>query len=280
MHNRQNLLTRYLLGAFAVAALVTAIACSGDDDDDEAASPTQAPQATATGAASTEPTAAGDDDAALSVGVEEGDLGPYLAGPEGKALYVFTRDEPGVVNCTADCLATWPPLLLEDGQTVESDAPGAFDSVEMESGVQVTYNGAPLYYFAADAAAGDNNGHLVGDVWFLARPDTASTAYVNVSGETLVGPTGLTLYLFANDTEGVSNCSGQCIENWPALTIPEDLEPSAVSDAAGALGVVTRDDGVRQITYNGLPLYYYVGDSLPGETTGDGVGGVWSLATP
>jgi predicted lipoprotein with Yx(FWY)xxD motif len=275
--------TRILLAAFIAVAFVTAIACSGDDDD---ASPTQAPAGT-TAASPTEtaaePTAAAEDAVdPLAVGIEEGDLGAYLAGPEGKALYIFTRDVPNTSNCVDDCLATWPPLLTMEGQSVEADggASGVFDSIETATGLQVTYNGAPLYYFAADAAPGDTNGHLVGNVWFLARPETASTAYVGVRDTFLVGPTGMTLYLFANDTEGVSNCSGQCLDNWPALTVPEGLDPTAVSAAAGALDVVTRDEGALQITYNGLPLYYFAGDSLPGDTNGDGVGGVWSLATP
>ncbi|HEU0075994.1 MAG TPA: hypothetical protein VFS30_18515 [Dehalococcoidia bacterium] len=273
---------RILLVVFTAAALVTAIACSGDDDD---APPTAAPAATAAESpteTTAAPTPADDAVEPLAVSIEEGDLGTYLAGPDGKALYVFTRDGANTSNCIDDCLATWPPLLLTEGQSVEADAgaTGAFDSIETPAGQLVTYNGAPLYYFAADAAPGDTNGHLVGNVWFLARPETASTAYVGVRDTFLVGPTGLTLYLFANDTEGVSNCSGQCLDNWPALTVPEGLDPSAVSAAAGALDVVTRDDGALQITYNGLPLYYFAGDSLPGDTNGDGVGGVWSLATP
>ncbi len=161
-----------------------------------------------------------------------------------------------------------------------ASATGIFDSIETSAGLQVTYSGAPLYFFAADASPGDTNGHLVGNVWFLARPDTASNAYVGVRDSFLVGPTGLSLYLFANDTEGVSNCSGGCPENWPALTVPDGLDPSAVSEAGGTLDVVVRDDGARQVTYNGLLVYYFAGDSLPGETNGDGDGGVWTLATP
>jgi predicted lipoprotein with Yx(FWY)xxD motif len=207
-------------------------------------------------------------------------------GPDGRTLYVFTRDAPNMTNCSGNCLQIWPPLLLEEGQEVDAEdgIDGTFDMIDTPSGTQVTYNQAPLYYFASDTAAGQTNGHLVGNVWFVARPDTASTAVVNVSGANadayLVGPTGLSLYLFANDTEGVSNCSGQCLENWPALTVPEGLDPTAVDAAGGELGTITRDDGGIQVTYNGLPLYYYVGDSVPGDTTGDGVGGVWELAAP
>jgi predicted lipoprotein with Yx(FWY)xxD motif len=278
----------------AIAALVLAftLACSGDDDDTNG-NGADAPEATATEAApaETETTPEASDDPtpestggseALTVGIASGDLGAYLTGPDGRSLYIFTRDMPDTSNCSGGCLETWPPLLLEDGQDVDpaDGAAGAFDSIETESGQQVTYNGAPLYYFAPDAAAGDVNGHLVGNVWFLARPDTASTAYVGVSDTFLVGPTGFTLYTFRNDTEGVSNCSGGCLEAWPALTVPDDLDPTATADAGGELGVFVREDGVRHVTYNGLPLYYYAGDTMPGETTGDGVNDVWDLALP
>jgi predicted lipoprotein with Yx(FWY)xxD motif len=285
---------RPLLLPLLALAVATAMvfACSDDDDDDDAgggseptaasAAPTQAPAATTAPAAS--PTAASAPAASLAIGVEEGELGAYLTGPDGRTLYVFTRDVPDTSNCSGGCLNTWPPLLSE-GAAVEgaAAASGTFGAIDRPEGEQVTYNGAPLYYFAGDDAAGQTNGHLVGGVWFVARPDTASTSVVGVSPDAsnLIGPTGLSLYLFANDSDGVSNCSGQCLTNWPALTVPEGQDPTAVASATGALGVITRgDDGTFQVTYNGLPLYYFAGDSLPGETNGDGVGGVWSLATP
>jgi predicted lipoprotein with Yx(FWY)xxD motif len=265
---------RALLLPLAVIALAAAIACSSDDDDDSTPG--------SGGAAATAPAGA-----TVAVGVRSGDVGKYLTGPEGRTLYVFLRDEPNKTNCSGGCLQTWPPLLLKNGESVkgDADAKGSFASIDTPSGKQVTYNGAPLYYFVTDTQPGETKGDLVGNVWFVARPESASTSVVGVRSEGdktpyLVGPTGKTLYLFARDTEGVSNCSGTCLENWPALAVPEGLEPSAVSGASGALGVFTRDDGARQVTYKGLPLYYFAADKLPGETTGDGVGGVWTLAKP
>ena len=271
--------------AVMVAAAVL-VAC-GDDDEDEA--PTQAPSAatgTATSivAATTTAPAAG----ALTISVSTGDSGSYLAGPDGKTLYVFTRDTPGKTNCSGQCLAAWPPLLQKEGQQVKADAvaKGRFAAIDTPSGKQVTYNDAPLYYYAADTAPSETKGHLVGNVWFVARPDTASTFVIGVRDDGmpktpyLVGPTGMTLYLFANDTPGTSNCSGQCITNWPALTVPEGMQPTAGGKATGELGVFVRDDGKRQVTYKGLPVYYWQADKKPGDTTGDGVGNVWKLATP
>lgn len=289
----------FLILFIGVVMLLSAgvIACSGDDDDDgddaagpATAAPTEAaapePTATPSGSGAVE-TPAGESETAeaLAVGVAEGDLGPYLTGPDGLTLYVFTVDAPDTSNCSGGCLDNWPPLLLMDGQPVEADdaATGTFASIDTPSGEQVTYNGAPLYYFAPDEAPGDTNGHLVGNVWFVARPETASTSVVGVSGDSsyLVGPTGMSLYFFDNDTEATSNCSDGCLDNWPALTVPESMDPTAVAAAGGTLDVITRDDdGTHQVTYNGLPLYYFAGDSLPGDTNGDGVGGVWTLATP
>jgi predicted lipoprotein with Yx(FWY)xxD motif len=57
-------------------------------------------------------------------------------------------------------------------------------------------------------------------------------------------------------------------------------EVKADSGAAGALALVTRDDGTKQVSYNGQPLYYYTPDKAAGDTTGQGVGGVWFVAAP
>lgn len=270
-------LNRFAVLLAVALVSVAVIACSSGDDDAPAA--TSTPSA-ATGAASNG-SAGGD----LAVTLAEGDIGSYLVGPNGMTLYIFTQDAPDTTNCTGSCLDVWPPLLLEDGQEIVAGdgIDGDFDTIDTPSGTQVTYRSAPLYYFVSDAAPGDVTGHLVGNVWFVARPDTASTAVVNVSsdGEYLIGPDGMTLYFFDNDTDGVSNCTAQCLVNWPALTVPEGLEPTAVSAADGDLEVIVRaDDGTRHVTYDGMPLYYYIGDRMPGDTTGDGVGGVWTLATP
>ena len=164
-----------------------------------------------------------------------------------------------------------------------SGVSGKLDYIDTPAGEQVTYNGAPLYYFSKDTAAGQTQGNLFGGLWFVARPDTASTAVVGVhdgGGKTfLVGPTGGSLYYFSKDATGVSNCSGTCAQNWPALTVPQGIDPTAVTAAGGGLAMITRDDGTRQVTYDGHPVYYYAGDHAPGDTNGDGVGGVWSLAT-
>lgn len=85
---------------------------------------------------------------------------------------------------------------------------------------------------------------------------------------------GKVLYLFTNDTGGTSACEGGCAEAWPPLTTDGDPVAGEGIDAAD-LDTITRSDGSTQVTYYGHPLYYFASDLAPGDTTGQGVGGVW-----
>jgi predicted lipoprotein with Yx(FWY)xxD motif len=95
-------------------------------------------------------------------------------------------------------------------------------------------------------------------------------------GEILTDGEGRTLYLFTQDTEGASTCSGGCAEAWPAFTVEGEATAGEGIDQS-MLGVITRDDGATQVTYNGHPLYYYADDVNPGDTLGQGRGDVWYL---
>jgi predicted lipoprotein with Yx(FWY)xxD motif len=94
------------------------------------------------------------------------------------------------------------------------------------------------------------------------------------SQQVLVDSQGMTLYWFAPDTSSKSNCSGQCATYWPPVKGPL----TAGSGVTGTLGTITRSDGSTQATYDGHPLYTYVGDKGPGQATGNGKnlsGGLW-----
>jgi predicted lipoprotein with Yx(FWY)xxD motif len=80
---------------------------------------------------------------------------------------------------------------------------------------------------------------------------------------------GKTLYTFTKDVANKSNCSGACLAAWPAFIPKAEAKPS------GDLGIITRDDGVRQWTHKMRPLYYYVGDAKAGDKLGDKQNGVW-----
>lgn len=211
------------------------------------------------------------------------DLGNFLVGPAGMTLYVFLKDEPGKSNCSGSCLANWPPLTVAAGQapTAGRGVAGKLGTITRDTGaLQVTYNSWPLYYWVKDVKAGDATGQGVGKVWFVMKTDTVATGTNATLGDFLVGNNGMTLYLFFKDTPGKSTCSGTCAQNWPPLTVPAGQEPTAGKGVSGKLGVIIRDDGSRQVTYNSWPLYYWVKDVKPGDSTGQGVGNNWYVANP
>jgi predicted lipoprotein with Yx(FWY)xxD motif len=112
-----------------------------------------------------------------------------------------------------------------------------------------------------------------------ASSGSATVAERNISGtEVLTNSAGLTLYWFVPDTSTTSNCNGSCATFWPPVKGPV----TAGSGVTGTLGVITRSDGTMQATYDGHPLYTYVGDSAPGQANGNGKnlsGGVWHEVT-
>jgi predicted lipoprotein with Yx(FWY)xxD motif len=212
------------------------------------------------------------------------DLGPFLVDAQGMTLYIFANDTPGVSNCSGDCLANWPPLLVAEGQqpTLAAGIPGRLGVIQRpdDATFQVVFNGMPLYYWVNDAQPGDATGHNVGDVWFVARPADVSLGGNAELGPFLVGPNGMTLYLFTKDTPGVSNCSGDCLANWPPLLVAEGQQPTLQPGLAGTLGTIAREDGTFQVTFNDMPLYYWVNDAQPGDATGQNVGEVWFVIQP
>lgn len=97
------------------------------------------------------------------------------------------------------------------------------------------------------------------------------------AGDALAGPNGMTLYTYANDTDGVSNCNGGCADAWPPL-LGDGAAVKPGDGVSGTFGTTTREDGTKQVTHNGQPLYYYATDGAAGDAKGEGVGGVWSIA--
>ena len=105
--------------------------------------------------------------------VQSASHGAYLVGPDGLALYIFTQDPEGVSTCTDACAQAWPPLTVAMAETPVAGPglSGALATIARDDGTyQVTYDGAPLYYFASDTQPGDTTGHEVGGVWYLAQP--------------------------------------------------------------------------------------------------------------
>ena len=100
-------------------------------------------------------------------------------------------------------------------------------------------------------------------------------------GKVLVDSNGKTLYAFAADSPGRSNCTGSCLQYWPAAKATGTVSHS--SDVTAKLASIKRSDGTTQLTVNGWPVYTYAADSGPGQATGQGEnlsGGLWWVVAP
>jgi predicted lipoprotein with Yx(FWY)xxD motif len=93
----------------------------------------------------------------------------------------------------------------------------------------------------------------------------------------LTNARGFTVYSFAPDTPTKSNCNGTCAQNWPPVK-----GSATASGVKGTFGTIKRSDGAKQATFDGHPLYTFVGDTAPGQAKGNGLnaaGGLWHEVT-
>ena len=100
------------------------------------------------------------------------------------------------------------------------------------------------------------------------------------AGEIVVDAKGMSVYFFTKDVKdsGTSACTDACLAAWPPVTTA--AETPQVEGITGTVGTITTPDGAKQVTLNGLPLYYFAKDTKPGDILGHGVNGVWYLADP
>lgn len=251
------------------------------------AAPTKAPAAptAAPTAASANPPAAGQ--AVTLQVVQNGTLGAFLADGEGRSLYLYTKDTKNTSNCYDQCAVNWPALIssaqptLKDGVTA-----GLLGTATRKDGsTQVTYNGWPLYYYIGDKKGGDTAGQAVGKVWWVIspegnvlKPSGLKIAEDSKLGKFIADETGRSLYMYTKDTKDTSVCYDKCEVSWPPLlTTGSPVLADGVDSKL--LGTTKRKDGSVQITYNGMPLYYYAPDVAPGDVKGQGVGTVWYVVT-
>jgi predicted lipoprotein with Yx(FWY)xxD motif len=99
-------------------------------------------------------------------------------------------------------------------------------------------------------------------------------------GPFLTGEDGMTLYTFAPDSANKTACVDACAKAWPPFVLETGETVSAGDGVTGALATFARPDGKMQVTYNGIPLYYFGGDGKAGDTTGQGFAGKWFVASP
>jgi predicted lipoprotein with Yx(FWY)xxD motif len=114
------------------------------------------------------------------------------------------------------------------------------------------------------------------------RPASVVGTTTSSLGTFLVDAKGRALYLWDADHGSKSTCNGECATDWPPLTTTGTPKASGKAKTS-LLGTTKRSDGSREVTYAGHPLYYYAGDTGPGQTTGqgsDGFGAPWWVVTP
>jgi predicted lipoprotein with Yx(FWY)xxD motif len=125
----------------------------------------------------------------------------------------------------------------------------------------------------AGTATGSGTGQSAGAVVL----QTASSAF----GTIVTDGNGFTLYRFDHDTASpsASNCNGSCATLWPPV-VSTGGTPQLKGVDAKLVSTVTRADGTKQVTLNGWPLYRYSPDAKPGDTKGQGFGGIWFVTAP
>ena len=105
---------------------------------------------------------------------------------------------------------------------------------------------------------------------------TPSADFVKITNGILTSSYGKTMYTFDKDQtgSGKSECVSTCADNWPPVYVEPGIKIS------GDFSSITRNDGQKQLTYKGKPLYFFAKDKNPGDKTGDNVNNVWHVVTP
>jgi predicted lipoprotein with Yx(FWY)xxD motif len=135
------------------------------------------------------------------------------------------------------------------------------------------YGSSPSSSPTSSSSGSSSSGASSGSAMSGSSVAALSTATSSL-GTIVVDGTGMTVYVFDNDTanSGKSTCEGNCSATWPAVTTTGVPTEQGVT---GKLGTITLPDGAKQVTLDGLPLYRYAPDSAAGDVNGQGVGGIW-----
>lgn len=281
---------RSTLFAGVIGAVLMVSACGGSGQDDGKGS--DGPTKVAAGAAPGTSAPAGGDPAEAAgqlTARKDAKLGPIITDGAGFTLYRFDKDTAGNGKsaCVGECATTWPPVLADDPVASSDINPELLGTVTRDDGKkQVSVAGWPLYRFADDAKAGDTNGQGVGGVWFAAAPDARKAGVARPAlgsldspslGKILTDKDGRTLYLFTKDTPWPMKtaCDAACLAKWTPAGLVDAADAKALGIDPKALFTFTTPDGTKQESFNCWPAYTFNGDTGPGQTNGQGVGGVW-----
>ncbi len=167
------------VAALAIATLIVAGCGSAASSSSSTTAAAAAPAPTSSASATTSAVAA---TTGVMVKTTKGSGGSYLAGPTGRALYLWVADTGDMSSCSGACAQAWPPLLTKGKPTAGTgvNASDLGTTMRSDGTEQVTYKGHPLYYFVADTSAGSTKGQgsdSFGAKWWLVAPSgTAITA--------------------------------------------------------------------------------------------------------
>ncbi len=228
-------------------------------------------------------------------------IGHYLENGTGFTLYMFGADKPGngISTCTGSCAAAWPPFYASSLTLPSGLSASNFSTITRPDGTkQTAFNGWPLYYYTADTSAGSMYGeglNQFGGLWYAIPPTlqlsggqivggssySIGVAYKPSVGIYLTNSTGYTLYFRSTDTpnSGTTTCTTPvCEKNWPVFYTPTITVAPGLSSTS--FGTITPYNSTKIVTYDGYALFYWAGDTLPGDTSGQGVGGFYVATVP
>ena len=219
-------------------------------------------------------------------------LGQVVTDSKGWTLYRFDEDtaDPPKSQCDGQCATAWPPVPADDAKASSGITQGQLGKVKRTDGSwQLTLGGWPVYRYAKDTAPGDAKGQGVGGTWNALAPDGKKASLRTATqlkavddtklGKILTDVQGRTLYRFDKDSAWPmkSNCTGACLDTWKPAKPVDKTKLSGV--ARKLVGTYTRPDGTKQLEINCWPVYWFTGDSQPGDTNGQGKMGLWHAVT-
>ncbi len=136
---------------------------------------------------------------------------------------------------------------------------------------------APAIIAASGGPAGEDALHASA----VAAPSySVQVRYIPALGNILVGEDGMTLYVFMKDSPGVSTCTGACATLWPPEQISIGSIPTVDPGVTAKVDFLVVSDETAMITINGMPVYNYSLDKLPGDVLGQGFKGNWYVMSP
>jgi predicted lipoprotein with Yx(FWY)xxD motif len=221
----------------------------------------------------------------------------YLVDASGRTLYTFSKDFNNTNKFTKADLsnnAVWPVFhtAIDALPSVLNSAD--FATIDVFGMPQLTFKGHPLYYFGEDVNSGETKGvsFPTPGIWPIANTQTTTApaqptvlmANHATYGNVLTDNIGRTLYFFARDTKGTSNCAGTCSTRWPRFDAGQIVLPAGSTLIASDFATIG-DGATRQTTYKGRPLYYFSANNdgsieAAGQIGGENFGEVWYVAKP